>query len=380
MLLCYPPALPHVRALPRDARDALLGRHVRLRREPLAGDARSPAFGRSGRPGSSASPSAGQQLERRAREAAGAAPSPAAGRGSRGRAGGRRRPAPLGPLGGRVSLRPRSSASSRRTASSSARGFGMTEATGGITMTPPGEYEDGIGRPPAPRDPRPARRRRRARDRRALRRPLPRRAGAARRPEERWVGRPATSSASRPSGYLEIVDRVKDIYKNSRGQTIAPAARRAASSRGSRESAASSSPATGGTTTSSSSSPTPETPSSPATHVRGERPRLPRAGSSPRRTATSRRTSASSTSPSSRATSPWRRGELTPKGSYRRKVIEKAFSGVIEGLYRSRVVHARGARTCRSTSRAGSSATSGSSGGTSSSEKTRSSTAGEVSR
>ncbi len=99
-------------------------------------------------------------------------------------------------------------------------GFGMTEGTGGITMTPPGEYEDGsvgiplpgvrcrltpigelevsgpyIGRyldePPASGD-------------------------------EHWL---ATGDifVRRPSGHYEIVDRVKDVYKNTRGQTVAPA-------------------------------------------------------------------------------------------------------------------------------------------------------------
>jgi len=28
----------------------------------------------------------------------------------------------------------------------------------------------------------------------------------------------------RPSGHFEIVDRLKDVYKNTRGQTVAPAA------------------------------------------------------------------------------------------------------------------------------------------------------------
>jgi len=101
-------------------------------------------------------------------------------------------------------------------------GFGMTEAAGGITMTPPGEYEDGsVGLPlpgievrlspigelqiagpyvgrylddaPAP-------------------------AG-----ENHWLST-GDIFARRPSGQLEIVDRVKDVYKNTRGQTVAPAA------------------------------------------------------------------------------------------------------------------------------------------------------------
>ncbi len=100
-------------------------------------------------------------------------------------------------------------------------GFGMTEATGGITMTPPGEYEDdsvGI--------------------------PLP--GVTARLSEEgelqvsgpyiaRYLDAPAEAEGDhwlntgdifhrRPSGHYEIVDRIKDIYKNSKGQTVAPAA------------------------------------------------------------------------------------------------------------------------------------------------------------
>ena len=57
-------------------------------------------------------------------------------------------------------------------------GFGMTEGTGGITMTPPGEYEDGsVGRAAA-RHRGAALADRGAGDRRALRGPLPRRPGA----------------------------------------------------------------------------------------------------------------------------------------------------------------------------------------------------------
>jgi long-subunit acyl-CoA synthetase (AMP-forming) len=106
-------------------------------------------------------------------------------------------------------------------------GFGMTEATGGITMTPPGAYRDGsVGIPlpgirtrlgaegeleisgvyvaaPLDADGAPG----------SLPRPDP--------DEERWL---ATGDLFRESadGDLEIVDRIKDIYKNSRGQTIAP--------------------------------------------------------------------------------------------------------------------------------------------------------------
>jgi len=101
-------------------------------------------------------------------------------------------------------------------------GFGMTEATGGITMTPPGEYEDmSVGTP------------------------LP--GLTARLSEEgelqisghyvaRYLGDPAPHPSEeywlptgdifrvRDSGHYEIVDRIKDIYKNSKGQTVAPGA------------------------------------------------------------------------------------------------------------------------------------------------------------
>jgi long-chain acyl-CoA synthetase len=99
-------------------------------------------------------------------------------------------------------------------------GFGMTEATGGITMTPPGKYIDHTVGIPLPGmevrlvenneleisgpyigryldDPEPDP------------------------PGEYWM---ATGDVFKqhPNGYLEIVDRVKDLYKNNKGQTIAP--------------------------------------------------------------------------------------------------------------------------------------------------------------
>lgn len=106
-------------------------------------------------------------------------------------------------------------------------GFGMTEATGGITMTPPGKYRDSsVGVPlpgvytrltdvceleisghyigsyleeagPGDMIPYP---------------------GAE---HERWL---STGDVFRISkdGHYEIIDRVKDIYKNNRGQTVAP--------------------------------------------------------------------------------------------------------------------------------------------------------------
>ncbi len=105
-------------------------------------------------------------------------------------------------------------------------GFGMTEATGGITMTPSGEYVDGtvgislpgiltrfgaqgeleIAGP-------------------YVARYLDEKGGADLPPQDPrqdyWL---ATGDLFKihAGGYLEIVDRIKDIYKNNRGQTVAP--------------------------------------------------------------------------------------------------------------------------------------------------------------
>jgi long-chain acyl-CoA synthetase len=100
-------------------------------------------------------------------------------------------------------------------------GFGMTEATGGITMTPPGEYEDdsvGIPLPGVTA---------RLSEQGELQVRGPYVAGYLDEPEdpagERWL-KTGDIFHRRPSGHYEIVDRIKDIYKNSRGQTVAPAA------------------------------------------------------------------------------------------------------------------------------------------------------------
>jgi len=107
-------------------------------------------------------------------------------------------------------------------------GFGMTEATGGITMTPPGKYIDNTHGLPLPgmklrlsekgelqisghyvgryfEDKGPSEEI-----------PIPEPAGS-----EHWV---PTGDLFRvqSNGYYELVDRIKDIYKNDRGQTIAP--------------------------------------------------------------------------------------------------------------------------------------------------------------
>ncbi|MBN2383868.1 AMP-binding protein [bacterium] len=107
-------------------------------------------------------------------------------------------------------------------------GFGMTEGTGGITMTPPGRYEDnthGLALPGT---------RARLADNGELQvsghyiaRYLEDRGPGDLIPypknpkQDYWL---ATGDVFRllPSGYYQIVDRIKDIYKNNRGQTIAP--------------------------------------------------------------------------------------------------------------------------------------------------------------
>lgn len=106
-------------------------------------------------------------------------------------------------------------------------GFGMTEATGGITMTPPGGYVDGTVGIPLPG----VRIRFGAHGElqfagvyaaRYLDEDVPNGSVTAADPDaDHWI---ATGDLFRqhPGGYLEIVDRIKDIYKNSRGQTIAP--------------------------------------------------------------------------------------------------------------------------------------------------------------
>ncbi len=107
-------------------------------------------------------------------------------------------------------------------------GFGMTEATGGITMSPPGVYEDGtVGIPLPGIDVRlDSESGGNGQDEGELLISGPYVAGdfdhgAPGDDGERWV-RTGDIFRRRPSGFLEIIDRVKDIYKNSRGQTVAP--------------------------------------------------------------------------------------------------------------------------------------------------------------
>ncbi|MDO9695268.1 MAG: GNAT family N-acetyltransferase [Candidatus Latescibacteria bacterium] len=98
-------------------------------------------------------------------------------------------------------------------------GFGMTEATGGITMTPPGDYrDDSVGRPlPGVRV--------RFGEEDELEISGPYVAayidGDGRPGDGAWL-RTGDIFRRHDDGHLEIVDRLKDIYKNARGQTVAP--------------------------------------------------------------------------------------------------------------------------------------------------------------
>ncbi|HPF71190.1 MAG TPA: AMP-binding protein, partial [Candidatus Krumholzibacteria bacterium] len=107
-------------------------------------------------------------------------------------------------------------------------GFGMTEGTGGLTMTPPDEYEENSVGIPLPGV------KVKFGDEDELNiagvyiaRYLPEEGEpgclAVEQPEsdEHWL---ATGDLFRitPGSQMEIIDRVKDIYKNNRGQTIAP--------------------------------------------------------------------------------------------------------------------------------------------------------------
>lgn len=98
-------------------------------------------------------------------------------------------------------------------------GFGMTEATGGITMTPPGDYrDDSVGRPlPGVRV--------RFGEENELEIAGPYVAayleGGGRPGDGAWL-RTGDIFRRHDDGHLEIIDRLKDIYKNARGQTVAP--------------------------------------------------------------------------------------------------------------------------------------------------------------
>ncbi|MFW5739438.1 MAG: AMP-binding protein, partial [Myxococcota bacterium] len=99
-------------------------------------------------------------------------------------------------------------------------GFGMTEATGGVTMTPPDEYVDNSVGVPLP-----GMRVKLAHGSELLiggpyvARPLGEPPGDEH--EERWTPTGDLFHV-RNDGHFEIFDKVKDIYKNTRGQTVAP--------------------------------------------------------------------------------------------------------------------------------------------------------------
>jgi len=107
-------------------------------------------------------------------------------------------------------------------------GFGMTEATGGITMTEPGKYKDGTVGLPLPgvyprltadgemelRGHYIARYLEDAGPGDAI--PFPQSEN-----EDKWLPTGDVFKRSK-DGHYQIIDRVKDIYKNNRGQTVAP--------------------------------------------------------------------------------------------------------------------------------------------------------------
>ncbi len=107
-------------------------------------------------------------------------------------------------------------------------GFGMTEATGGITMTPPGKYKEFSVGIPLPG----VRTRLKSGSELELSGHYIGRYLEAAGPGDRipypvseeadlWLSTGDVFKISR-DGYYQIIDRVKDIYKNNRGQTVAP--------------------------------------------------------------------------------------------------------------------------------------------------------------
>ena len=276
------------------------------------------------------------QLEARAREAAGEAPSPQAARAAlRGVVGGRLRWG----LSAAGYLAPSVFRFFQANGVELCSGFGMTEATGGITMTPPGEYQEGSVGLPLPG----MRVRLGESDELQISGPyVARYLGEPEPPEggERWL-RTGDVFHERADGHLEIVDRVKDIYKNSRGRTVAPrrveqrfegvpGIRRVFLAGDGRDDNVllvvpdAEDPVLAG-------DPQGET-------ARDYLSRIVAAAN--RDLATYERVVDFAVLPRDFSLE---EGELTPKGSYRRKAIEKSFAGVLDGLYRSRVVTLAGA-------------------------------------
>lgn len=221
-------------------------------------------------------------------------------------------------------------------------GFGMTEATGGITMTPPGEYrDDSVGVP------------------------LPGMRIRFRDPGEMLIGGEYVAGYLQEEGeglelvdplveegqewiatgdlfqelgdgHLTIVDRIKDIYKNSRGQTVAP---RRVESRFFGVPGIQSTFLVGDHRAYNTLLVVPDR----------EDPVWTEAADPESRTEYYRRMVAMANAtliPFERVVDfallernfSQEEGELTPKGSFRRKVIEANFAEVIEGLYVSREV------------------------------------------
>ncbi len=275
------------------------------------------------------------QLEARARAAAGQAPSPEAARAAlHGVVGGRLRWG----LSAAGYLAPQVFRFFQSHGVELCSGFGMTEATGGITMTPPGEYEEGSVGLPLPG----IRVRLGEADELEISGPYVARYLDEPEPaagEERWL-KTGDVFRERPSGHLEIVDRVKDIYKNSRGRTVAPrrveqqfegvpGVRRVFLAGDGRD-----------------DNVLLVVPDADDPVLAGD-PQGEAARDYLRRIVAA----------ANSALAPYERvvdfavlprdfsleeGELTPKGSYRRKAIETSFRPVIEGLYRNRVVTLEG--------------------------------------
>jgi long-chain acyl-CoA synthetase len=104
-------------------------------------------------------------------------------------------------------------------------GFGMTEATGGVTMTPPGEYfDESVGIPLPGITTRLSEHGELLIAGPYIARYLPDSENTSENTNDSGESWLPTGDLFRvhPNGHYEIVDRIKDIYKNSKGQTVAP--------------------------------------------------------------------------------------------------------------------------------------------------------------